>query len=154
MRKVIYFLIAVLFISIFFLFTCRELWGDHPLGNHLDLLEGDHIQDRIIVYCSSKDFGTCTGGVPVIPTYEHEFIDGKYAEYVETAKSNQNWVIAKSLQIKDNKEKYWIINKDFDVENADKINFDSIIQAHITGPLDIIAFKKKLREFNIDLSFD
>ncbi|MEO8960877.1 MAG: hypothetical protein ABI325_03285 [Ginsengibacter sp.] len=132
----------------FFFHSCCSIWGAHDLGNKLILLEGDKTEDRAIVYCTTQK-GCCRGGMYVIPS-----VGNQYHMYVETAKSNRNWVIAKTVQIKDKKENYWIINKNFDITNlnCDKINCDSIIQSHIIGPLNFIDFEKKVKGLNIDLS--
>ena len=130
------------------------MWGDHQLGNHLSLLEGDRKEDRIIVYCTNG--GTCYGGIPVVPTYNRQFDEkGRYAEYVQSAVSNKNWVIAETIQIKNNQKNYWIIKKAFDIEDADCkiINCDSIIQSYVTGPLSILEFQAETKKLNIDLSF-
>lgn len=140
--------------GLFFFFTsCREIWGDHPLGNNLSLLEGDKKEDRIIVYCSNKG-GICTGGVHVLPKYERQFdAQGHYAEYVEVAVSNKEWIAVKTFQIKEKKENYWFISKDFNLGNinCETINCDSILQSHIIGPLNLSEFKDKRDALNIDL---
>ncbi len=146
---------CIFFILTFLIVSCNEMWGDHSLGNNFNLLEGDRTEDRLIVYCTGKSAGACKGGIPVIPTYARHYDDkGRYAEYVETAKSSGNWILAKSIQIKNKKENYWIISKNFDIENlnCDKINCDSIIQSHVTGPLSIIDFQKKIKELNMSIS--
>ena len=143
------------YFMIFFITSCNEMWGHHPLGNHLSLLEGDKKEDRIIVYCSNEG-GTCYGGIPVVPTYNRQFDEkGRYAEYVQRAVSNKNWVIAETLQIKNKQKKYWIIKKAFDIEdvNCKKINCDSIIQTYVTGPLSILEFQAETKKLNIDLGF-
>lgn len=139
----------------FFITSCNEMWGDHSLGNHLSLLEGDRKEDRIIVYCSNED-ESCRGGIPVIPTYKRQFDEkGRYAEYVQTAVSNKNWIIAETIQVKDKQKNYWIIKKVFDLEhiNCNKVNCDSIIQSYVTGPLSIADFQTQIKKLNIDLSF-
>jgi hypothetical protein len=141
---------------IFFITSCNGMWGDHPLGNHLSLLEGDKKEDRIIVYCSD-DVGTCYGGIPVVPTYNRQFDEeGRYAEYVQRAVSNKNWVIAETLQTKNKQKNYWIIKKAFHIEDVDckKINCDSIIQTYVTGPLSILEFQAETKKLNIDLGFE
>jgi len=129
--------------------------GDHSLGNNLSLLEGDRMEDKVIVYCSAKSVGVCKSGIYVVPTYERHYRDGNYAEYVEEAKSNGDWVIAKSVQIEDKKENYWIISKDFDIKSLDcgKNKCDSILQSHVTGPMNLIEFNNKKKVLNIELHF-
>ena len=134
--------------------SCSGMLGDHSLGNNLSLLEGDRMEDKVIVYCSAKSVGVCKSGIYVVPTYERHYRDGNYAEYVEEAKSNGDWVIAKSVQIEDKKENYWIISKDFNLDNCDKTNCDSIIQSNVIGPLDYSQFKTKQIELGINLQFD
>jgi hypothetical protein len=134
-----------------------ELWGDHPLGNNLSLLEGDSVEDRIIVYSDRRFLGVCQGGaVAVIPLYERQMdSSGHYAEYVEAAISNKKWVIVKTLRMKEKKENYWIISKDFDIEDLDwsKVNCDSILQSHVAGPFNLIEFKNRIKILGIDLDF-
>lgn len=137
--------------------SCREMWGDHPLGNNLSLLEGDTKEDRIIVYCTGRSGGACISGIPVVPTYKRHYDSSgqNYAEYVEEATSNKKWVIAKTFQIKEKKENYWIISKNFNIENLDcaKVNCDSILQSHVIGPLDSAGFENKKKILNISLDF-
>src|SRR5690606_25133599 len=84
-----------------------DFYGSHDLGNNFSLLEGDKLEDRVIVYCAGNKSGCCTGGMSVIPTYEEHYdADGKYLEYVEEAKSNERWIIVKTVQ-KNNKFRYW-----------------------------------------------
>jgi len=128
------------------------IWGNHPLGSHLSLWDGDKKEDRAIVYCE----GNCHGGILVVPIYSRQFDEkGNYAEYVETVASNKKWIIVKTYQIREKKENYWIISKDFDITNLDcsKANCDSILQSYVTGPLNLTDFKIKLETLNIDLRF-
>lgn len=128
--------------------SCRQMWGDHPLGNHLSLWDGDKSDENVIVYCE----GNCHGGIYVVPIRERQTNDG---EYVEEATSNKKWVIAKTRKKKDNKENYYIISKDFNIEHVDcsKVNCDSILQSHVTGPLSLREFENKKKALNIGLDF-
>lgn len=147
-RKIICFNIFILF----FVSSCSE-WNNHSLGNNLSLWEGDKQEDRAIVYCE----GNCNGGIYVIPSYnQHYDSNGNYAEYVKEAKFNKEWVIAKSFLIKEKRENYWIINKDFNIENLDcsKSNCDSILQANVIGPLDYQRFKEKNKSIKTNLTFE
>lgn len=137
--------------------SCREMWGDHPLGNNLSLLEGDTKEDRIIVYCTRRSAGVCVSGIPIVPTYKRHYDSSgqKYAEYVEGATSNKKWVIAKTFQIKKKRENYWIISKDFNIEklNCAKVNCDSILQSYVIGPLDSTEFENKREALDIEVDF-
>lgn len=149
-----------LFVSVTFLITScnwwKEAWGDHSLGNNLSLLEGDKEEDRIIVFCSGESAGACQGGISVVPTYSKHMDRGKYAEYVETAKANEKWVIVKTHRIEEKKDNYWLINKNFNIENidCDKVDCDSLLQTYVTGPLDYSRFIEKKDSLKIDLSFE
>lgn len=124
------------------------MWGKYSLGNHLSLWDNDKKEESIIVYCE----GDCHGGIYVIPTYERHATNG---EYVEEATSDKKWVIAKTFEKKDNKENYYIISKDFNIDNMDcsKVNCDSILQSHVTGPLNLTKFKNKMQALHIELDF-
>ncbi|GAB3433083.1 hypothetical protein [Niabella aquatica] len=159
MRQVNHYIFYVI-IVLFALFTtsCNwwsDIWGNHQLGSHLSLWEGDRKEDRVIAYCTSQSGGACVSGIYVVPSAERNMVNGKYAEYVEEATSNKKWVIAKTLQIKDNKENYYIISKDFNIEGADcaKANCDSILQSHVTGPLSLSEFENKKKALNIGMDF-
>ena len=149
--KVSHLLIIVIFIAI----SCQEMWGDNDLGDNFSLLEGDRTEDRVIVYCNGRSAGTCYIGTFIVPIYSRHYAStGHYAEYVDTAKSNDDFIIARTLHISDMKKNYWIISKNFSIENCDKMKCDSIIQSHVIGPLDYSQFKAKQGELDIDLQFD
>jgi hypothetical protein len=135
--------IMVLLLALIFSGTsCRQMWGDHPLGNNLDLLEGDHIQDRVIVYCTGKSGGACTGGMRVIPSNKDSA-----TWYVQSAECNDKWVVAKAMN-RNKSISYWLINKDFNIDllNCEKIDCDSVLQCHVIGPLDFAEFQNKIND--------
>ncbi len=145
--------LLIFFISVTVI-SCKQLWGDYDLGDNFSLLEGDKTEDQIIVYCSGRSGGACYAGIAIVPVYSRQFDKkGNYAEYVEAAKSNDKFIIAQTLQIKDKKKNYWIISKGFKIDNCDKINCDSIINANVVGPLDSSQFQIKLIELKTELSF-
>ena len=149
--------LAFLIFTISFLFcNCgRQAWDDNDLGDNFSLLEGDRIEDRIIVYCTGRSGGACMAGTYIVPVYSRHYDStGHYAEYVETAKSNDDFIIAKTLQVQDKRANYWIIDKDFSIDNCDKINCDSIIQSHVFGPFDKNEFQQKASELKLNLRFD
>jgi hypothetical protein len=148
--------LILLFFTVFALSSCwRQMWGDNDLGDNFSLLEGDRIEDRIIVYCSGRSGGACMAGTYIVPVYSrHMDSAGHYAEYVETAKSNDDFIVAKTLLVKDKTANYWIINKDFKIDSCEKINCDSLIQTHVVGPLDKDEFQKKISELKLNLKID
>lgn len=110
-----------IFIALIFSSCWQQIWGDNVLGDNFSLLEGDRIEDRLIVLCSGRSAGACYAGTPIVPIYSrHMDSNGHYAEYVETAKSNKDFIVAKTLQVKDKRENYWIINIGFSIDNCDK----------------------------------
>lgn len=162
MKKLI--LISGILLSLVIIQSCCSFQGAHDLGNNFTLVEGDRLEDRIIVFCSPKKRGCCKGGSYVIPTYENHYDkNGRYAEYVETAESNDRWIIIKSIALKNKEEKYWIIDKDFELEERFKDwpmeegvsnDFDLLIQSKITGPLNLDMFNQKRKELEIGINFE
>jgi len=154
----------VILLSLVIMQSCCSFQGSHDLGNNFTLLEGDKLEDRIIVFCSPKKQGCCKGGSYVIPTHEsHYDKNGRYAEYVETAEFNDRWIIVKSIALKNKEEKYWIIDKNFELEERfknwtmDKVisdKFKKFIQSKILGPLNFTSFDDKTKELEIDLKFE
>ncbi|MEO9514057.1 MAG: hypothetical protein ABJN84_17845 [Flavobacteriaceae bacterium] len=141
-------------ISTLFLSGCSncKLWGDNNLGGDFTLLEGDKINDRLIVYCTSKEKpeDCCTSGIPIIPSRED-----KSTDYIEIADYNEQWIIVKGVNI-DKSESYWYINKDFDTswEYDDGGIFYNRIQNNVYGPYDKSEFEQELKTRNINLKFD
>jgi hypothetical protein len=143
--------IALLIVLLITLDSC-EFYGNKDLGNKLTLFARDSPEGHYdIVYCSKYDIGGCIAGIYVLPT-----ADDKYYMYVKSAKSNDKWVVAKTIRTADQKENYWIISKDFSLENVDcnSEDCDSIIQSHVTGALDNQEFITKTKELGIDLKFE
>ena len=114
-------------------------------------MEGDGLEDRTIVNYSGRSYGCCRGGQYIIPkTYEDH-----YYEYVETAKSNDQWIVAKSIQSTNNEklQHYWIIDKQFNLDNVDcsSVRCDSIIQTYVTRPLAYEDFQEQVERLAINL---
>ena len=155
-RHYFFYIVAALFTLL--IASCNfwsDIWGNHKLGNHLSLWEGDRNEDRVVAYCTSQSAGACVSGIYVVPSAARNMINGKYAEYVKEAKSNKNWVIVKTLQIKENREKFYIISKVFNIENVDctKVNCDSILQRYVIGPLNLTEFENIKKSMSIPLDF-
>lgn len=157
--------LALIVFSILFLgsIVMAILWsnnrvsGDYPLGNNFSLLDGDRKEDRAIVYCTNIEGGICYGGTYIIPTYErHMNKEGRYAEYVEDAESNDAWIIAKTYQIFEKRFYYWVIDKSVSLENIDcnTTNCDSIIQEHVMGPYNLAEFNDIRIQHEIDIDFE
>jgi hypothetical protein len=145
MKKIVIAFFSILTI-LFIARSCCILFGSHNLGGKFFLLEGDKLTDKVIVY-STRSFGCSYTGIPVIPA---DVVNPSI--YVESAKSNRKWIIVRSEKI-DQTESYWIVNKDFklNLDNCAEMHCDSIIQSHVIGPLDLVAFNDKLKELKINL---
>ncbi len=158
--------ITLLALTTLLFVSCNcDFYGSHDLGNNFMIFEGDKLEDRVIIFCPpKKEEKCCTGGFYVIPTYENHYNDeGSYAEYIDKAESNEHWIIAKSILKKNKTAQFWIINKDFDINDKymdtplskDKgEDFMEFINSQITGPLDSLSFKKKVKELKVNLNFN
>lgn len=130
-----------------------EWSGSYNLGNNLYMRDWDC--GKIIMYCTGKRGKVCFAGRYVVPTYERRYDNsGNYSEMVENAKFNEQWIIVKSKVIKESKYYYYLIDKNFNVDGLDWNKSDSIIQNHITGPLDSLRFYNLLEERDIKLKLD
>lgn len=142
---------SFLLVQLCILWSC-DFYGNKDLGNHLTLWLRDGSEGCYdIVYCTKHDIGGCIAGIYVIPSTDDE----KHSIYVKTAKSDDQWVIAKTIRTIDQKENFWIINNNFSLEDVDcdEINCDSIIRSNLIGPLDAQQFGSKLAEHKISLKF-
>jgi hypothetical protein len=130
-------------------FSC-SFWDDNNLGNNFSLLEGDKIEDRLIVYCSGRSLGCCNSGIPVIPSREDTL-----NLYVIEAKSNKDWIIVKTKST-DKTIKYWAVDKNFKMkpEYDDGGKFYEFIQTRVIGPFEKNEFEKQLKNKNINLEFE
>lgn len=140
-------LMIILFFSSKWLFP--EWNGSYDLGNNLYMMDWER-GNRIIVYCSNKHGKICYGGISIIPHSDSSDV------YVKDAKANDKWVIVKAATTEENRPRYYLIDKSFEVEmlNLNFNSFDSIIQSHIISTFDSLSFEKKLKEKNINLKFD
>lgn len=85
-----------------------ELWGSHSLGNDLYLINWEN-DTKIVVFSKNLRGNTCYSGSFVIPSGPVSTT----REYVVDAVSNDNYIIILSLLIDNNKNKYYVISKDF-----------------------------------------
>ena len=144
---------AIYICFVVFVYAATWLWpafyGSYSLGNNIYMLEGDG--GKMIVKGTTIEGNTCYSGEPLIPTYENQYDSiGNFAEYVVDAKSDDNWVIAKTGNKKTNQKKYYILNKDFDF---DYTKVDEIIKTKIEEFTDSIEFSKKCHDYGIKIKW-
>lgn len=136
--------ISCTLIGAFFISSCgyfNALTTEY-LGNNFALVDGDAKVDRSIIYCTGEGSDHCESGFPVIPSGEADV----HGEYVDSALATTRWIEARTID-KNRVKRYWFIDKNFtvDINNCNKISCDSVIKAHLTGPLEFAAFQKKCR---------
>lgn len=143
--------IIIVSISFLSLLSCNS----ENLGDNFALMMGDKEKDNSIVYCTAAGLGSCNAGTYVVPTYDLHMQDGKYAEYVKQAKSNDDWIIAKTYRIPLRIERYWIIDKrvKLNPNTCATVNCDSILQANVKGPFALEEFDQTKQALNIDMDF-
>ena len=108
-------IISVFVIIMLFIYASDWIWpefnGSYSLGNNIYMIEWDG-GGKMIVNGTTIEGNTCYSGQPLIPTYENQYDSiGNFAEYVVDAKSDDNWIIAKTSNHINNQRKYYIINK-------------------------------------------
>lgn len=117
-----------------------EYNGSYDLGNNIYMLEWNG-GGKIIVNGTTIEGNTCYSGEPLIPTYENQYDSiGNFAEYVVDAKSDDNWVIAKTNNHISNQRKYYILNKKY---NPNKMTVEDIINTQIECFRDSSKFATK-----------
>lgn len=126
----------------FLIFLFLSACSSKDLGGGIYILEGDRVQDKIIVYCLGKKFGDCISGSYLIPRSYNEHFDssGHYKEYVDNVAYNNDYIIATTFFIQERKHRYWIV-----VKNAER-------DKSILGPLDYktFLFEKEARQMTLD----
>lgn len=130
--------------------TCNKRQIDIDLGDGFALLDSE----RVIAYCNSRKGETCKKGTTILPVNSKYKNNSKLTEeYVESAKSNNKFIIARTLNLKAIKKNWWIISKELNIKDCNRMNCDSVIQSYVTGPLQYAEFQSKLAELNIELDF-
>jgi len=125
--------------------------NSNNLGDNIYLLEGDRREDRIIVECTGKSFGDCIAGEYLVPAaYEEHFKNGKYSEFVDSVKADNDHVIATTVSISNGIKSYWIIDKKKKRLRNAKDNPHSFV----LGPVDFSSFSKKREKMILDWIFN
>jgi hypothetical protein len=126
------------------LISCSTFSGERSLGKNLTVVEGQKDEDRKIFYCPDKN-KACTEGIKLIPN--------NTSEYVEAVTSNDDWIVARTIEINTKKESYWIVNKDFTLGDKDCGTTDcgEYIRTFVNGPLNLEDFDGHREELKIDL---
>ena len=127
-----------------------DFYGSYSLGNNIYMLEGDKGR-KTIVNGTTIEGNTCYGGQPLIPTYENQYDSiGNFAEYVVDAKSDDNWVIAKTNNHINNQRKYYIINKKY---NPNEMTVEDIINTQIECFRDSNEFATKCLSNGVEIKW-
>ena len=137
-----FFIVYICFMT--FAFAATWLWpdfyGSYSLGNNIYMLEWDG-GGKMIVNGTAIEGNTCYSGEPLIPIYENQYDSiGNFAEYVVDAKSDDNWVIAKTSNHISNQRKFYILNKKY---NPNEMTVEDIINTQIESYTDSSEFAKK-----------
>ena len=130
--------------TIIFFYSTDWLWpefnGSHNLGNNIYMIEWDG--GPIVVQGSNIRGRTCYGGSPVVPSYESNI---NRREYVVYSKYNDSWILIKTVMHNPVEDKYYIINKTFEVDENPQV-----IQTKYTKSFsDSISFVGYLQSHNI-----
>lgn len=152
-KSAIFFVVGIAAIYICFVaFVYAATWfwpdfyGSYSLGNNIYMLEWDG-GGKMIVNGTRIEGNTCYGGEPLIPTYENQYDSiGNFAEYVVDAKSDDNWVIAKTDNHISNQRKYYILNKKY---NPNEMTVEDIINTRIECFTDSSEFAKKCLSYGV-----
>lgn len=97
-----------------------EAWGSYNLGNNLYMIYGEK-DSKYIVFSNELEGRVSHGGWNIIPSSGTMFdSEGHFHEWVTSAKSNSNWIIAKTC-IAEKDKKFYIISKDFNYKELKKL---------------------------------
>lgn len=136
-------ILAITICFVTFMYAATWLWpesyGSYALGNNIYMLDWDG-DGRIIVRGTNVEGNVCYGGELLIPTYGNEYDSvGNLREYVIDAKSDDNWIIAKTGNRITNQKKYYIINKN----NLENMAIEDIIVTRIESFTDSMKFSNR-----------
>lgn len=127
-----------------------EIWGSKSLGKNLYTMDWDS-GEKIIVLGHGFDGNVCVVGSSIVPTPENQTDSlGKFAEYVSDVKFDNKFVIVRTGNFRSGKVKYYIIDKNYDVDN---ILPETIIKDYTTVYDDSVSFANDCLRRNIKLKF-
>ena len=156
MKKVLFILLSCLLVvfAILFMYSCEWVWpescGSYNLGNGIYMMEWDG-GGRVIVKGTNNRGKTCYGGSYLIPTYESGYDSaGNFAEYVIDAKYDNNWIIAKTGNYINGENKYYIVDKSFDLE---KTSEEDIVKNYIFDYSDSLTFAEACHVKGINIKW-
>lgn len=154
MYKTLGCILTIVICFFLFLFATELFWpefnGSYSLGSNIYMLEWDG-GGRVIVQGSNIRGNTCYGGSYLIPTYENQYDSiGNLAEYVIDAEADDYWIIAKTDNKLNHRRKYYIINKQHDIENLDS---KVIIDRYIESFIDSCEFANKCQTYGIKIKW-
>jgi hypothetical protein len=125
------------------------LWGSYDLGNGIYMVDWEG--GREIIKGTNIQGRTCYGGSYLIPTYESRYDSaGNFAEYVIDAKYDNNWIIAKTGNYSNGENKYYIVDKSFDIE---KTSEEDIVENYIFDFTDSLSFANVCHQKGIKLKW-
>lgn len=135
------FVVAIFFVI--FLYSTDWLWpefnGSYDLGKNIYMIDWDG-GGKVIVKGTSISGKTCYGGTCLIPTYENQYDSlGNLTEYVIEAKSDNNWITARTKIRGSGRSKFYILDKRRITELTDE---DEIIDKYTTVYTDSMTFIK------------
>jgi len=120
------------------------------LGDNIYLLEGDRREDRVIVQCTGKSFGDCIAGTYLIPMAYEEHFDknGDYSKFVDSVKSDNDYVIATTISVSNGIKTYWIIDKKKKRLSGIKEQHPFICRR--TAGFNLLLRREKKKEYQIE----
>lgn len=147
-------IIALFIFFMLFLYATEWIWpeynGSYNLGKNIYMMEWDG-GGKVIVIGNNIKGRTCYSGESLIPTYENQYDSlGHLAEYVTDAKSDDNWIIVKTNNKKNNQRKFYIIDKRY---KEDSISVGQILSCQTEMYTDSTEFSKRCQNYGIMLKW-
>lgn len=140
-------------VGIFFLlflsseWWCPEFWGSQNVGKNLYLLhwERDTYQ---FVYSTDVHGRTCYHGAPIIPSYKND----EYANtFVKKWGYTDKWIALIAYNFTSSRNKYFIVEKNYDTDAKDTLAANKIRDEHITQITDSAQFIKECKLHGINI---
>jgi hypothetical protein len=104
---------------------------------------------KIIVFCSNKRGRTCYGGSYIIPD-KNSVHEVEREMRIKDVVFDSKWIIVRTVQSKNNREFYYIIDKNYPLDGQTKS--DDVL-SYLRGPLEYDSFLKEVEAKKIKLRF-
>lgn len=134
------------------LLSCSDSTKNN-LGNNFYIMEGDRMEDKVMVYCTGNDYTGCYAGIYIVPCHEMHYDSiGLHNSYVIGAAINDDFIAIETYQKSTSDTSYWVVDKSLKfILDTCSFECEKLIANYRRGPFERTKFIAYLTEQEIRL---